>query len=190
MLVTGEGMPTSEFSDYYLNEILDSIHNGVIVVNRQGLIVVINKAAAELINYSQEKALGTRVDIIVPSTRLLDIMDTGQAEYSCRLEIADRIVITNRSPIRKGGVIIGAVAIFQDVSDFEEISQKYDVVKEINKELDAIIESLDDGIVVADRNGFILKANHAYQQMTGITAEEFVGKHVRELVKKGYIGRS
>ncbi|MDP1992973.1 MAG: sigma 54-interacting transcriptional regulator, partial [Syntrophales bacterium] len=47
-----------------------------------------------------------------------------------------------------------------------------------------------DGIVVADRNGFILKANHAYQQMTGITAEEFVGKHVRELVKKGYIGRS
>jgi len=28
-------MPTSEFSDYYLNEILDSIHNGVIVVNRR-----------------------------------------------------------------------------------------------------------------------------------------------------------
>jgi PAS domain S-box-containing protein/TyrR family helix-turn-helix protein len=190
VLVTGGGMPTSEFSDYYLNEILDSIHNGVIVVNRQGLIVVINKAAAELVNYSQEKALGTRVDIVVPSTRLLDIMDTGQAEYNCHLEMANRIVISNRSPIRKGGIIIGAVAIFQDVSDFEEISQKYDVVKEINKELDAIIESLDDGIVVADRNGFILKANHAYQQMTGITAEEFVGKHVRELVKQGYIGRS
>jgi PAS domain S-box-containing protein len=183
-------MPASEFSDCYLNEILDSIHNGVIVVNRQGLIVVINKAAAELVNYSQEKALGTRVDIVVPSTRLLDIMDTGQAEYNCHLEMANRIVISNRSPIRKGGVIIGAVAIFQDVSDFEEISQKYDVVKEINKELDAIIESLDDGIVVADRNGFILKANHAYQRMTGITAEEFVGKHVRELVKQGYIGRS
>ncbi|MBM3137904.1 MAG: PAS domain-containing protein [Chloroflexi bacterium] len=177
-------------SDCDSNEILDSIHNGVIVVNRQGLIVVINKAAAELVNYSQEKALGTMVDIVIPSTKLLDIMDTDQAEYSCRFEIADRIVITNRSPIRKDGVIIGAVAIFQDVSDFEEISQKYDVVKEINKELDAIIESLDDGIVVADRNGFILKANHAYQQMTGITAEEFVGKHVRELVKQGYIGRS
>ena len=183
-------MPTSEFSDYHLNEILDSIHNGVIVVNRQGLIVVINKAAAELANCSQEKALGTRVDIVIPSTKLLDIMDTGQAEYNCRLEMANRVVITNRSPIRKAGVIIGAVAIFQDVSDFEEISQKYDVVKEINKELDAIIEALDDGIVVADRNGFILKANHAYQQMTGITAEEFVGKHVRELIKQGYIGRS
>jgi len=184
------GMSILGLSDCDSNEILDSIHNGVIVVNRQGLIVVINKAAAELVNYSQEKALGTMVDIVIPSTKLLDIMDTDQAEYSCRFEIADRIVITNRSPIRKDGVIIGAVAIFQDVSDFEEISQKYDVVKEINKELDAIIESLDDGIVVADRNGFILKANHAYQQMTGITAEEFVGKHVRELVKQGYIGRS
>ncbi len=183
-------MPISEFRDYYLNEILDSIHNGVIVVNRQGLIVVINKAAAELVNYSQEKALGTRVDIVVPNTKLLDIMDTGQAEHNCHLEIANRIVITNRSPIRKGEAIIGAVGIFQDVSEFETLSQQYDMVKEINKELDAIIESLDDGIVVADRNGFILKANHAYQQMTGITAEEFVGKHVRELVKQGYIGRS
>ncbi|MBU2054306.1 MAG: sigma 54-interacting transcriptional regulator [Proteobacteria bacterium] len=183
-------MTISEFSDYYLNEILDSIHNGVIVVNRQGLIVVINKAAAELVNYPQEKALGTRVDIVVPSTKLLDIMDTGQAEYNCHLEIANRVVISNRSPIRKGDVIIGAVAIFQDVSDFEAISQQHDIVKEINKELDAIIESLDDGIVVADRNGFILKANHAYLQMTGITTEEFVGKHVRELIKQGYIGRS
>jgi len=183
-------MPISEFSSYYLDEILDSIHNGVIVVNRQGMIVAINKAAAELVNYPQEKALGTRVDIVVPSTKLLDVMDTGQPEYNCNLEIANRVVITNRSPIKKGNVIIGAVAIFQDVSDFEAISQQYDIVKEINKELDAIIESLDDGIVVADRNGFILKANHAYQQMTGITAEEFVGKHVRELVRQGYIGRS
>jgi PAS domain S-box-containing protein len=183
-------MPISELSDYYLNEILDSIHNGVIVVNREGLIVVMNKAAAELVNYSQEKALGTRVDIIVPNTKLLDIMNTGQAEYNCHLEIGNRVVISNRSPIRKGEVIIGAVGIFQDVSDFETICQQYDIAKEINKELDAIIESIDDGIVVAGRNGFILKANHAYQQMTGITAEEFVGKHVRELVKQGYIGRS
>lgn len=183
-------MPISEFGNDYLNEILDSIHNGVMVVNRQGLIVVINKAAAELVNYPQEKALGTRVDIVVPNTKLLDIMDTGKAEYNCHLQIANRVVISNRSPIRKGDVVIGAVGIFQDVSDFEAISEQLDIVKEINKELDAIIESLDDGIVVADRSGFILKANHAYQQMTGITAEEFVGKHVRDLVKQGYIGRS
>ena len=81
-------MPISEFGNDYLNEILDSIHNGVMVVNRQGLIVVINKAAAELVNYPQEKALGTRVDIVVPNTKLLDIMDTGKAEYNCHLQIA------------------------------------------------------------------------------------------------------
>ncbi|MCX5822154.1 MAG: sigma 54-interacting transcriptional regulator [Deltaproteobacteria bacterium] len=183
-------MPIAEFSDFCWNEILDSIHNGVVVVNRQGIIVVINKAAAELVNYSQAEALGTRVDVVIPNTKLLDIMDTGQAEYNCHLEIANRVVISNRSPIRKGNAIIGAVGIFQDVFDFEAISQQLDIVKEINKELDAIIESVDDGIVVANRNGFILRANHAYQQMTGITAEEFVGKHVRELVKQGYIGRS
>lgn len=183
-------MPISEFSAFGLEEILDSIHNGVVVVNRQGIIVLINKAAAKLINCSQSEALGTRVDVVIPNTKLLEIMDTGQAEHNCHLEIAHRVVISNRSPIRKGDLIIGAVGIFQDVSDFEMISQQLDVVKEINKELDAIIESLDDGIVVADRNGFVLKANHAYQQMTGITANEFVGRHVRDLVKQGYMRRS
>ncbi|MEK7243010.1 MAG: PAS domain-containing protein, partial [Thermodesulfobacteriota bacterium] len=143
-------MPIAEFSDFCWNEILDSIHNGVVVVNRQGIIVVINKAAAELVNYSQAEALGTRVDVVIPSTKLLDIMDTGKAEYNCHLEIADRVVISNRSPIRKGDVVIGAVGIFQDVSDFEAISQKYDIVKAINKELDDIIESLEDVIVDAD----------------------------------------
>jgi PAS domain S-box-containing protein len=183
-------VPHLEFSDFHWNEILNSIHNGVIVVNRQGLIVAMNNAAEELVSYSREKALGIRVDIVVPNTKLIDIMDSGQAEYNCRLDIADRVVISNRSPIRKGDQIIGAVGIFQDVSDFEAISQQLDVVKEVNKELDAIIESLDDGIVVADRNGFIIRANDAYQKMTGITAEEFVGKHVRELVKQGYMRRS
>jgi PAS domain S-box-containing protein len=61
-------VPHLEFSDFHWNEILNSIHNGVIVVNRQGLIVAMNNAAEELVSYSREKALGIRVDIVVPNT--------------------------------------------------------------------------------------------------------------------------
>lgn len=81
-----------------------------------------------MVNYSHAEALGTRVDFVIPNTKLLDIMDTGQAEYNCHLEIANRVVISNRSPIRKGNAIIGAVGIFQDVFDFEAISQQLDSV--------------------------------------------------------------
>ncbi len=183
-------MLISEFKDNYWNEILDSMHNGVIVINREGLIVVVNQAAAEMMNYPKQKALGIRIDIAMPNTKLLNVMETGLVEYNQRMEIANRVIISNRGPIKKGNVIIGAVAVFQDISDFEALSDQLDTVKTINKELDAIIESLDDGIVVSNNKGFILRVNHAYQQMTGISSQEYVGKHVRELVKEGYIRRS
>lgn len=183
-------MPISEFKDNYWDEILDSMHNGVIVVNRAGLIVVLNKAAAEMINYPKEKAMGIRIDIAMPNTQLLNVMETGQVEYNQRMELDNHVIISNRGPIKKGELIIGAVAVFQDISDFEALSHQLDTVKTINKELDAIIESLDDGIVVSNNKGFILRANLAYQKMTGITSQEYVGKHVRELVEAGYIRRS
>lgn len=166
------------------------MHNGVIVVNRQGLIVLINRAAAEILHYSPETALGTMVDVIIPNTKLLEVMESGEAEYNCYLEVANKVIISNRSPIRRGDTIIGAVGVFQDISDIDKLSHRLDLVKEVNKELDGIIEALDDGIVVSDSNGYILRTNYAYQKMTGITALEYVGKHVRELVKQGYIGRS
>lgn len=62
--------------------------------------------------------------------------------------------------------------------------------QKLNKELNAIIDSVDDGIVVADANCYIVRANSAYQRMTGITAKEFVGKHVRVLLQEGYMNIS
>ncbi|MDA8212902.1 MAG: sigma 54-interacting transcriptional regulator [Clostridia bacterium] len=183
-------MPYPELEITYWREILDSTHNGIIAINRAGQIVVFNKAASQIMDYPQDHALGKRVDKVIPNTKLLEVMESGRAELSQRMTIRNRVIISNRSPIRRGKETIGAVGVFQDISDFEELSHQLDTVKAMNKELDAIIESVDDGIVVADRNGFILRANNAYQRMTGITTQEFVGKHVRELVKEGYMRRS
>jgi hypothetical protein len=47
VFVTGGGMPISEFSDYYLNEILDSIHNGELVkqwyIGRSVIVMVVER---------------------------------------------------------------------------------------------------------------------------------------------------
>lgn len=171
-------------------EILDSAHNGIVAVNREGEIIVLNKAAAELVTFSQEEAMGKRIEEVIPNTRLPEIMENGIPEQGQRLEIRDNVVISNRSPIWRGEEIIGAVGVFQDISDFETLSNELDVVKNINKDLDAVIESVDDGIVVANDEGYILRANQAYLRMAGIAQSEFVGKHVQELFKQGYLNRS
>lgn len=177
-----------EFGEW--REILDAAHNGIIAVNREGLIIVLNRAAAEIVGFPQEEALGKRVEEVIPNTRLLDVMESGIPEQGQRMAIRDRVIISNRSPIRRNGEIVGAVGVFQDISDFENLSNQLDVVKNMNKDLDAVIESVDDGIVVADDQGYIVRANQAYLRMAGIAREEFVGKHFQELFKQGYLNRS
>ncbi|MDA8229563.1 MAG: sigma 54-interacting transcriptional regulator [Desulfitobacterium hafniense] len=170
--------------------IVDSVYNGILVINRNGIVVVYNKSAAEILGIPVIKALGARVEDLIPNTRLVEVMEKALIETNQRLDLGNRVIISNRCPIWQGSAVIGAVAIFQDISDFEALSGQLDTVKAVNKELDAVIESVDDGIVVADSNCMIVRANNAYQRMTGITAREFVGKHVRDLLKQGYMNTS
>lgn len=60
----------------------------------------------------------------------------------------------------------------------------------LSDELEMIVESVHDGIYVTDGNGFTLRINEAYSKLTGITKEEVIGKHVCELVNKGYFDNS
>ncbi|EHQ90451.1 sigma-54 interaction domain-containing protein [Desulfosporosinus youngiae] len=179
-----------ETDDWHWQEIFESLHNGVVVINRNKDVIVFNKAAATVLNIPQAQVIGAQIEQVISNTRLVQVMETGTKELNQRIEINGMEIVSNRSPIRRGKEIIGAVAIFQDIAELEDLSHKLDTFKAINKSLDDVIESLDDGIVVANAQGIIVRANGAYQQMTGITVKEFVGKHVRDLLKQGYMNKS
>jgi len=57
-------------------------------------------------------------------------------------------------------------------------------------EMDMIIDSVHDGIYITDEKGFTLRINNKYSQMTGIHKEEVIGRHVSELVYRGYFDNS
>lgn len=170
-------------------EILDAAHNAIVAINREGRIIVFNKAAADIVDFPQEEALGLRADEVIPNTKLLDVLETGIGAQGQRMAVGGRIILSNRSPILRDQEIVGAVGVFQDISELEAISHKLDTMNAMNRELDAIIESVADGIVVADDQGYIIRANQAYLCMTGVSKDEFVGKHVQELYQQGYANR-
>lgn len=70
------------------------------------------------------------------------------------------------------------------------IATELSKVKELNRELDAIIESCYDGIYITDGEGVTLRINKSYERITGIKAEEVIGRHMRDLVKEGYFSKS
>ncbi len=170
--------------------IFDAAYNSIIVVNKELIIVAVNKAAARLLGCSQPALIGQRIESVIPNTRLPEVIRAGIAIRGECMNLAGQQVVTNRTPIWQAGEITGAIAEFQDYSAVADLASQLDSVKAMNKELECLIEAVDDGIVVSDGQGYVIRVNKAYQHMTGITADEYVGKHVKELLHAGYIGRT
>lgn len=74
--------------------------------------------------------------------------------------------------------------------DYENLSRELTEMKQLSKKLDAVLESSYDGIYITDGLGNTLRVNKAYERITGLKAEEFVGKNVSYLVMKGLISKS
>lgn len=168
-----------------LTTILDSSHNGIIAIDVKGRITTFNSAAEEILDYKSEEVLGRPIIDIIPNTGLINVLQTGEAEFGEKINIGGVVALTNRSPICKDGEIRGSMAIFQDISELEKVSEELNTVKNLNKELDAIIESVSDGLYITDGNADTIRINSAYEEITGIKSEEVLGRNMKELVAEG-----
>ena len=63
-------------------------------------------------------------------------------------------------------------------------------LQEAYDRLDAIIENSYDGIYITDGQAITLRINRAYETITGMKAEEVLGRSMWELEKAGTIDRS
>lgn len=174
--------------------ILDSAHNGIVAVDENGIVTIFNQAAEKITRRPKREAIGRHLSEVIIPQGLLDILKEGKTQlhhkFSVEYSAGTRVYLTNRSPIVENGRVIGAVGVFQDISEIEFISEELDSVKQLNSELKCIIESSYDGILITDAEGKIIEANQAHERITGIASSNIQGKSMQELVNKGIYSRS
>lgn len=66
--------------------------------------------------------------------------------------------------------------------DFIKYKELYEQEKSINT---AILDSMHDGVYLADGNGYTLYVNDAYTKISGIRKEQLIGKHATHLISEG-----
>ncbi|HZW83562.1 MAG TPA: sigma-54-dependent Fis family transcriptional regulator [Candidatus Deferrimicrobium sp.] len=159
-----------------LQAILDTIDDAVVAVDAFGLITFFNSAARRLITEGQD-AVGKHVTKVIPNTRLLEVLRTGIVELSQQQRINSTTIITNRFPLHNSrGEIVGAVAVFQDVTEVKSLKQQISSLQEVRTLLNAIFDSTQDAISVVDEQGFGILINPAYTRLTGLTEADVLNK--------------
>lgn len=165
-----------------INAVLHSVSNGVIATNSYGIVTLFNKAAEEITGLKAQAVLGHYAEEVIHNSGLKRVLEKGRAEINQQQTINQCKIITNRSPIIKDNNIVGAVAVFQDVTELQAVAAELESVKNLKSTLESAIESVFEGIVVVDKNGIITMINQAYKEFLGVETQEVVGKHVAEVI--------
>jgi len=63
-------------------------------------------------------------------------------------------------------------------------------LRELVRELDAIIDSSSDGLWICDADARVIRINPASERINNIRADEVVGHHMQELLEWGFVDRS
>ena len=168
-----------------LNAVINSTHNGILTVNEAGEITLINKAAEWILGLKREDVVGKKISEVVPQSKLPEILASGQGRFGQKVVYQEKVFISNLTPVMGNKQIIGAVEVFQDISELEMISEELSYTKQIKEELSAIIDSSFDGFHITDNQGKTLRINKAFERITSIPISDLMGKTIAELVDAG-----
>jgi len=170
-------------SEAILCRVIDSMANGVIAIDREGTIFVFNDAASRLLGMEKGMALGKSLLSIVPNSGLVNVLRTGKAETGRPQPVGARTVIANRSPMFRDGELVGAVSVFQDVTEMEKMSRELDSTRALVRTLEEVLAGAGEWMVVVDANGIVTMISEEYAEFNGTTVADAVGKHATQVIE-------
>ncbi|HYR02846.1 MAG TPA: PAS domain S-box protein, partial [Syntrophobacteria bacterium] len=161
------------------------------LVNADLIITHMNEALEKLSGYTGQEAVGKMTCAQLLSTNFCDTdecllkqaMATGRPVCSVRQVIRDRQ--GRELPIRAtsfvfadaGGTLVGGV----------EVNATMTPSREVEKMLELLTEMSQDGILIADEDGRVTRANARMAEITGRAQAELVGLDVGELLPAQHV---
>ena len=176
-----------QYESYLQELIFNSTNDGMVVIDHNGFVILFNKRAEEMMGVRKSQVIGKHVTEIIPESRLPIILKTRRIETNQEMVLGNgRKIITSRIPIvEANGSLIGAVAVFKDITEAVKLAEEITNLKEIQTMLQAIIHSSDDAISVVDENGRGILINPAYTRITGLSEEQVIGQPATADISEG-----
>lgn len=82
------------------------------------------------------------------------------------------------------------VVFINPIDQLLRLTKEKDSLQSLRNELNEVINSSFDGIVISDKDGIIMHQNPSYEQITGLSAKDCIGRSLKELEEEGVIDAS
>ena len=124
------------------NAILGSIREGIVAINQDGIITMINQAAKKTLGLgSTRKFLNLHVGEVLPEQDMLGPLKSGESQLDCEHSIGGKEIIVNRIPIWDEDPatgdkwVRGVVSSFREKDEIDILAKKLSQVQEYSEML-------------------------------------------------------
>lgn len=114
--------------------ILEAIRDGLVAVNRDARVTLINQRAKDLLGLNQNY-IGKHILELFPNSRLPAVMESGVAEYDQEQQRGKITVLTTRIPVFYQDKTIGGIVCFRKK---EELSRLAGKLTQVNAYIDGL----------------------------------------------------
>jgi len=186
-------------SEQRLTDIIAFLPDATLAIDNEGKVIIWNRAIEEMTGIPAKDMLGKgNYEYALPFYHerrplLVDLLlkpDTqSEMKYSIVRKQQDLLIAEAESPFLKGkcaflwgkasplydsrGNILGAIETIRDITDRKLAEEG---LRESERRLSDIIDFLPDATLVIDRKGKVIAWNRAIEEMTGVAAQDMLGK--------------
>jgi PAS domain S-box-containing protein len=132
---------TSEKEVEWWNGIINSINDGILVIDRQGIVRVINPEYTKITGVTPE-IIGKPLGEYRPGAQLPDTLKDKKCRVGVYRKTEDREYMVDMAPIIVNGEVIGAVSVCKSLNEVHKLSQELKKQSEKLKQLERQMGSL------------------------------------------------
>ncbi len=183
-----EILQTTTVSHHYVDNILRSISDVLIVTSEDGTIETVNPAACALLGYVETELQGMAIKDVLVDKESTEWMTWTKNKTEGSLVKKDgheiSVIYSASVMCKSDGTFDGTVFVAEDItakkaSDIE--------LKDRESRLRAILDNATDGIIIINEWGVINSFNPAAEKIFGYTTQEVLGDEVIKLMPSSFI---
>ncbi|HYN44501.1 MAG TPA: PAS domain S-box protein [Candidatus Limnocylindrales bacterium] len=191
--MTQELQKTTVSKDYVEN-IIKSMFDMLVVAAPDGTIKIVNKAICDLLGYRSEELAGRSIDMLfyddVPNSErsfLNELIKKGsiintEKNYLAKDGRKIPVLLSMSKMCDDEGNILGVVCVAKDIT---ERRRAEDLINKSNEFAKTVLSSMKDAISIIDVNNFrIIEVNSVFLKIYGMKKEEVIGKSCYEITHK------
>ncbi|PKM86555.1 MAG: sigma-54-dependent Fis family transcriptional regulator [Firmicutes bacterium HGW-Firmicutes-12] len=106
-----------------LEAVLESDNEGIVIVDKEAKILMLNRTYSDFLNVNPEEAVGKHVVDVIENTRMHQVILNGQTEIGKLQQIGKHNSVVNRLPIKINNEVVAGVGKiwFKDLSEVEAL---------------------------------------------------------------------